>query len=499
MGDFLVAGKDLKYCKITQGTNTVIFRYAKEKLTPQPILAQNTRPGFNPSNSSSGNKNLGLSSAINGFIDKIGNSKISKESNNKDARGTTISKVGNAGYKIEIDGLLIGDYYVQRNKLLQMINSGQPCSIYLSRFQTLATSGKISDINPQRRARDGFWAVILAGDGISEDYENIAGCDVKIVAQEVKFTDITRSTNKIDNYLNPLLDIIEDVASATDTAKTFLIQINSHLTQALGVISNLGSEIEDIITEISAIADTITDLLKTPSILKARYSSIMTKIKGLGNKVSKNKTNTTQSDINNQKTLQNFAKNLSNYKSSKQPNSNTENINGSNLINTDSIKENIVNGKLINFQRYCGFGLMLAIAENSLYQTNDEVDSMINDIQSTFDAISSDKSYNGITTSQAIDPNLTQDARNHDVLGILYSEMNDTLNALRNIKQTLSSQSFITKKETNIWNIISQHYTSLIESGSSINNIAQRLCFANGISSYNQIIGANVKVFLPII
>ena len=115
MSDFLKIGKDTKYCKIKQGSLTVIFPYVTEKLDAQPILAQNTRPGFNP------NKSNTTSSKTNKFINALTSvskftSKINEQSQDKGTpRETTISKIGNAGYKIEIDGFLTGDYYVQRN------------------------------------------------------------------------------------------------------------------------------------------------------------------------------------------------------------------------------------------------------------------------------------------------------------------------------------------------------------------------------------------------
>ena len=127
----------------------------------------------------------------------------------------------------------------------------------------------------------------------------------------------------------------------------------------------------------------------------------------------------------------------------------------------------------------------------------DEVDSMINSLKTTYSFISSDTSYNGVVSSDVINPALTNDARNHTILSILYDSMHTVLNQLRDIKQNLSNQTYIASKDTNLWNIISERYIGLIENGASLSNIAERLYVANHLASYNDIILANTKVLLP--
>lgn len=136
MPPFLIPGKDLKYCKIKQGANTVIFQYSNEKIEPQPILALNVRPGFNATANNDGAAG-GVAGKLSAAAGKVagaitgGASKVAAKlpgpagnavnsaagklasmiggGNNAEVaapRGCTIMKIGNAGYKIDIDGIL---------------------------------------------------------------------------------------------------------------------------------------------------------------------------------------------------------------------------------------------------------------------------------------------------------------------------------------------------------------------------------------------------------
>lgn len=497
MSDFAIPGVDSKYCKITQGSKVILFPLVTETVAPIPIIAENVRPGFDKqpvTSQSQQNTAIRTLNSIASFTDKIND----KTKSYGTPRGTTFAKIGEKGFKFEIDGKLLVPYAAARNKLLAIINSGQPCKLYLSRFQTISTSGKISDINPSLRARDGFYVVLQAGSTVTEDSNDLSGCKVKIIALEAKYTEKIE-VGILDDYLGPLLDIVENTATAIDTAKVFLQQINGYLIQTLGLISNIGSEINTIIGEVNAISNSIENLLKTPSLLRKQYQSITGNIVNLVNKIVGNKNRVTQDGLNKQKSLYRFSRSLARYEPATPPSNSTVSVNNANLVNVDAIKENIINGKLANFQRYSGFGLMLAVVQNSVYSSLEEVDNVMDDLKDTYAFMAGDTSYNGIIAEQAISPSLTEDTRDHDILGIFYSSMHATLNNLRNIKQNLANQSFTTPCDTNIWNVISQYYTGAIENGRSLKDIAELLYFANNLSSYNDIIAANTKVLLPIL
>lgn len=447
-----------------------------------------------------------LGSVVNVFYAEFNDTKIESGAqysvvplsglDNGIGRGSAVQKVGDGGLKINVDVFLTGLYQQQRSRVIKWHQDDTILTIQLPDFLYGQTNASLSGINKLGIGNNLYVKIVGMSEQKAFAMDNTIDLTTKITLtlQEVKYTapkktgliaNIKDLASKISNGIVAIENYIQLGTSGINSANIFL-------DNAMGTISNLSQTFSDISFSLKKFNNNIGNLINTPKILAQEYNKIINSIqKSVDSVTSINSTNSTKSSVIT------FSKSLISYNKTIQPKPKTSTLNGQQLINTNNILLNILNGLSVNLNRYIGFMCLLTVIKNSInkYNNEAEIKEAIKLLETEYLNINTNE-LNGLVNDFTVAEIFRQDTANHDFIQNAEILLHDIVLKLKNRLALVSNiEVFISGKNT-IWDILYQNYYNvLVIDGIDINIVINAILTANNLQIFDII--ENRKILIP--
>lgn len=410
-------------------------------------------------------------------------------------RGSQTQQTGDNGLTFDLQFTLSGRYYALRNKVHQLLTSGEPLWFYDPQYQKINSSKTISNINFHQDTRNRFYVKVSSPFTISSDSTSIGKCTISGQFKEQVYKPKSVNTSKVATAINFIDNIsaqMDNVDQAINEGVLALTEANNLLFDTANKISSFGQDISTVLSEINNLKINTNQLIRSPSLLIENFSKMsqsftqMFKTASLGSSASDSRVSTISPAI----------KSMASFEVDK-PNTQTRLFSKS-YISYDAVRSLIVIGKIVFTIRALALLIMIYTVRDLKIHSKEEAISLNKLLEYCFDQLMLDDSYDGIDPSLTTVDFYSEKPRKDEELEGLIPLYSEASNYLKSAELSLGEddESKISKR-SNIFSLMYQHYGNEITQN-NFDEILERLLQVNQIKDPSVVLNVGDDIVYPI-
>lgn len=412
-------------------------------------------------------------------------------------RGSQVQITGDSGFRFDVEFTLAGRFFSLRNKVIQLLTSGEPIWFYAPHYQKLNSSRSISTINNQEQlTRDRFYVKVSKNPTISEDDRNIAICVIKVEFQEIPYKkpQTTATFTEIISKVDKIGEMLDGIDAEIGSATLALNSLNNLIFDTANKISSFGQDATQLLKDIKNLKDNTAILLKSPITLVKNLTSIL-KSTAILFKTLLNQNSNTNTSKKRSLALSSI-KSFTNFEVPKP--SVVNRYNTKKYINLHAIKSKIVIGKVVFLARIFGIINLIYILRDLELSDKNEVLSILTMLDEAYNKLMFDDSYNGLSPFDSKVEVYTSYPRNDEIASEINPFYLEAKNYLKNLEISLTNnKEFVINQTSNVFDLIHRYYNSEITE-ENFDDILNKFLDANKIQDTSKLFYPGQSIIYPI-